>query len=78
MNFVKISKKWLLKILVWAGEIAQPVKVFAAKLDDPRFIPRTHMVKERTNSPKLSSWPPRRPSFIHTHIHTHKKNVIKI
>lgn len=36
-------------------EIAQWVKVLAVEPDDLSSIPGTHMVKERSSSPKLSS-----------------------
>ena len=44
-----------LKLYIWAGKVAQWVKVLATNSDYPNLIPQTHVVKERSNSHRLSS-----------------------
>lgn len=39
---------------VWAGEMAQCVRMNSAKPDDPSGIPGTHAMKEESNFCKLS------------------------
>ena len=40
--------------VAWAGEMAQQVKVLAAKSDDQSLMPRTHMAEETTDSPHVN------------------------
>lgn len=52
------------------SEIAQQVKMLAARPDDPNSMPRSHM-KEGTKSPKLSSYF-HMHNVEHIHLNTYK------
>jgi hypothetical protein len=57
-----------------AGVMARQVKVLVTKLDYLSLSPRTHMQKERTDSPRLSS---DLQTCTHTHTHTHIHKMLK-
>lgn len=59
---------------MWAGKMAQWIKVPVIKPDDLRSIPRIHMVKERTNFCHIVLRPPYAYLYVqNTHTHNIKK-----
>lgn len=59
---------------MWAGKMAQWIKAPVIKPDDLRSIPRTHMVKERTNFCHIVLRPPYAYIYVqNTHTHNVKK-----
>lgn len=68
-------KKYLLKVIVGAGEMAQWLGVFAALAEDSGLVPSTHMVAD---SPHSNS-SPRAPPAVHMeYTSTHSGKTIPI